>query len=169
MVGGDWRLAAGGFAGWRLAVGGWRWLAAVGGSWQLVMGGWWRLAAVDGWRLVAVGGWWQLAVSGWWSLGAALKGGPSQKKIWSLKDRPGSAPPRSIGCRMPHCMSISVTGATQAWLAFSPDGLSACLSGACLDRSWGPHLGQNLWGVGGSGDLYSCTPAPCCTLQSHAG
>ena len=78
-----WLVAIGGsrlveIAGWRLAVGGWRRLAAVGGSWQLVMGGWWRLAVVDGWRLVAVGvgGWRQLAVSVWWSLGAVLKGGP---------------------------------------------------------------------------------------------
>ena len=90
MVGGDWRLA----------VGGW-WLAAVGGSWRQLAVGDGCLAAVDGWRLVmvggwqnekwlVVGGWWRLAVSGRWSLGAVLKGGPSQKKIWSLKDRPGS-------------------------------------------------------------------------------
>ena len=44
--------------------------------------------AVCGWRLVAVGGWWELAVGGWRSLGAVLKGGPYQKKIWFLKDRP---------------------------------------------------------------------------------
>ena len=89
MVGGDWRLA----------VGGWRRLAAVGGGWQLVMGGWWRLAAVDGSRLVAGGGWrrlvvggwwrlavwWQLAVRGWWSLGGVLKGGPLQKKSGPLR------------------------------------------------------------------------------------
>ena len=44
---------------------------------------WWRLAVggCGGWRL-ATGGWWQLVVGGWWSLGAVLKGGPYQKKIF---------------------------------------------------------------------------------------
>ena len=51
IVGGDWRLAVG---GWRLVVGGgWWWLAAVGSSWRLAVSRRWRLAA---------GG--QLAVSG---------------------------------------------------------------------------------------------------------
>ena len=81
-------------AGWRLAVGGWRRLAAVGGSWQLVMGGWWRLAAVDGWQRLAVGGWWRLAVGGSWRLavggplGRSLRAVLNKKKIWSQKDRP---------------------------------------------------------------------------------
>ena len=114
MVGGGWwRLAVG---GWRLAVGNWRlvavgggwrrlvvgdwWLVAVGSGWQLAVGrrwrlaavGGWRLVAVGGWRLVAVGGWRELAVGGWWSLGAVLSK-KREKKIWSLKDRPGQAPP----------------------------------------------------------------------------
>ena len=90
-----WLVAVG---GWRLAVGSWR--LAVGRRWQLVAVGGWRLAAVGGWRSLAVGSW-QLAVGGgWWRLAAV--GGPlgrslravlsQQKKIWSLKDRPGHAP-----------------------------------------------------------------------------
>ena len=100
-------------AGWRLAVGGWRRSAAVGGSWQLVVGGWWRLVAVDSWRLVAVGGWRRLVVGGWWLLAVGgswrlAVGGPlgqsiravvnkKRKKIWSLKDRPGSGERKARG------------------------------------------------------------------------
>ena len=61
-------------AGWWLAVGGWRPLAAVGGSRQLVLGGPWRLTAVDVWHLVVVGGWW-FAFGGLWRL---VAGGSSQ-------------------------------------------------------------------------------------------
>ena len=107
---GWWLLAIG---GWRLAVGGGWWRLAAVGGWWLVVGSWWRLAVVGGWRLVtiggwrlavggwrlavgggwwrlAVGGWWRLVVGGWWSLRAVLKGGPQQKKIGCLKDRPAS-------------------------------------------------------------------------------
>ena len=47
-------------------------------SWLVVGGGWW---------LVVGGGWWLAVGGGWWSLGAVLS---KKKKIWSLKDRPGS-------------------------------------------------------------------------------
>ena len=43
---------------------------------------------------------------------------------------------------------VVTCGAIKSRSAFSPDGLSACLSGTCLGLSWGPHLGQNLWGMG---------------------
>ena len=94
---GSWQLAVGG-GWWRLVVGDW-WLVAAVSGWQLAVGRRWRLAAVGGWRLVAVGGW-QLAVDGSWRLAV---GGPlgrslravlsKEKKIWSLKDRPGKPPP----------------------------------------------------------------------------
>ena len=82
-----WLVAIGGWwlveiAGWRLAVGGWRRLAAVGGSWQLVMGGWWRLAAVGGWWRLAVGGGWWLAVGG--PLGRSLRAVLNKKKSGPL-------------------------------------------------------------------------------------
>ena len=71
---------------------------AVGGGWWLVIGGWWRLAVVGGWRLVAAGGWRQLVVGGGWRLvvvggpwGRSLKPVLSTKKIWFLKDRPGTS------------------------------------------------------------------------------
>ena len=61
-----------------------------------MVGGWWRLAVVGSWRLVATGGWQRLVVGGWWRL---VVGGPlgrslravlsKEKKILSLKDRPG--------------------------------------------------------------------------------
>ena len=43
---------------------------------------------------------------------------------------------------------VVTLGATKSRPAFSPNGLSACPSGACLDHSWAPRLGQNLWGIG---------------------
>ena len=84
--------------GWRLAIGGWWRLGAVGGGWRrLVVGDWWlmvvgsgwRLAVGRRWRLVAVGGWWGLwlAVDG--PLGRSLRAVLNKKKIKSLKDPPG--------------------------------------------------------------------------------
>ena len=36
------------------------------GDWRLAIGGWWRLMAVgSGWRLAVGGGWWLVAVCGW--------------------------------------------------------------------------------------------------------
>jgi hypothetical protein len=41
---------------------------------------------------------------------------------------------------------VAACGAITLRPAFSPDGLVACLSGACWARIWGPYLGENLLG-----------------------
>ena len=82
-----WLVAIG---GWRLVeIAGWR-LAAVGGGWrQLAVGDGWLVAVDSGWRLAVAGGW-RLAVGG--PLGRSLRAVLNKKKIWSLKDRPGTHP-----------------------------------------------------------------------------
>ena len=50
-----------------------------------------------------------------------------------------------------------------------PEGLTAFLSGACLGRSWGPRLGQNIWGVGvyvTSVPGRPCRATPCSRMHA---